>query len=130
MFLAMYTRQQLDEAEGNPGMLHVCVVDGTVWMSEEALEDIERFSGRRPPSDTLREVLEFLKMEAENLQGPTINGATRAMNWSGYCLMRGLRHAIETKALGREFVGEMPGPEVLHDSFVCEPFNKGGFALH
>lgn len=126
----MYTRQQLEEAEDNPGLLHVSVVEGKVWLSEDALENLELFTGRQPPSDNLRDVLEFLKVEAENLQGATFSGAAQEMNWSGYCLMRGLRHAIETKAHGRDIAGEMPDPYTLHDSFLCEPVNKGSFTLH
>jgi hypothetical protein len=126
----MYTREQLEESESNPGMHHVSVVDGVVWMSEDALEDIELFTGRLPASDNLRDVLEFLKVEAEKLQGPTFSSEAQEMNWSGYCLMRGLRHAVETKALGREMVGEMPDPYQLHESFIRGPFDKGAFKLH
>jgi len=126
----MYTRQQIEEAEDNPGMLHVSVVDGKVWMSEDVLEDIELLTGRRPDGDNLRVVQEFLKVESENLQGETISGSAQQMNWSGYCLMRALQHAIETKAHGRGIVGEMPDSRTLNGSFFCEHTNKGGFTLH
>lgn len=126
----MYTRQQLEEVEDNPGMLHVSVVGGSVWMSEDALEDIELFTGRRPPSDNLRDVLEFLELEAVNLQRATFSLEAKAMNWTGYCVIRGLLHAIETKAHGRDIVGEMPDPTTLQERFLCEPLSRGGFTLH
>ena len=128
--LCMYSQDEILDLEGNPGMLHVSVFEGRIWISELALEDIETFTGRRPGSENPRQVLEFLDVECAKLQGATFNQSAQQVNFMGYCLMKGLRHAIETKMFGRGLVGEMPDPNMLHDSFLCERPVPNGITVH
>lgn len=126
----MYTRQQLLEIDSNPGMLHVSVVNGSVWFSEDAIADLEALTGRKPPMHSLREVLVYLDLESAKLQCDTFNESAHAMNWAGFCLMRSLRHAIETKMFGSELAGEFPDAQSMHDAFVCGPQASTADALH
>lgn len=109
---------------------HVSVHEGSIWLSQEALDDLEFFTGRRVVSEHPRDVLEFLDREAAQLQGPTISDGAAEMNMTGYALIQGIRHAIISKMFGPEFAGDFPHPDELAMSFHSTPRSLAGLTLH
>lgn len=128
--VSMHTHQDWLDIEENPGLLHVSVHEGHIWLSDDALHDLEEYTGRRPASDNARDVLEFLDTESAKLRGATFSQGAQEMNFMGFCLMKGLRHAIEVKMFGKEHVEELPDMYTLQASFLAETPVPQGITLH
>lgn len=123
--LCMYTREHFANVERNPEFAHVCVIDGKVWMSQEVLDEIEDFTGRRPATECPRELTAFLHEQGRLLKGRTPSEELARRNFIGYCLLRGVEHALSLRMHGVEYAGAMPAMEVLYDAF-----HSDGIAPH
>jgi hypothetical protein len=118
-----------DEGDAMHVEHHVSIHEGRVWLSPMALDDIEFFTGQKLSTEHPREVLQFLDEEAAKLQGPTISEGASEMNYMGFCLMKGIRHAIEMKMFGPEHIGDLD-PMDLQLAFVANPRRSSAATLH
>ena len=114
----MNTPEDLRRIDNNPDLLHVNVVNGKLWLSDDARDDIERFTGRSPETDSPRQMIEFLQTECGLLQARDERLGEREAkdNFLAFCALKGIAHAIETKFLGAAHVGAFE-PEALISVF-------------
>lgn len=126
----MYTAQQIESIENNPDLLEVCLVAGKLWVSEDAREDIATYTGRCPPTEDVREMLQYLSAECEKLKYETISEGASQFNFHGYCVLKSIEHAIETKMHGSDVTGEFPDGYELNHSFMCDGLPQSRFVLH
>ena len=97
--------------DDNPDLANVSIVQGRLWLSDMALEDIESISGELPGSDDPRAVLEHIDRACAQLQsahGDDLDDPELEENFVGWGVLRGIAHAIETKLYGREVAGPWP----------------------
>ena len=126
----MYTAQQIESIENNPNLLEVCLVGGRLWISEDAREDIATYTGQCPDTEDVREMLKFLSEQCENLKHDTISERASEFNFAGFCTLKSIEHAIETKMHGADVTGEFPDNYDLNHSFMCDGLPKTRFVLH
>lgn len=105
--------------ENNPELLHVGIVGGRLWLSEDALDEIEMLTGQRIDSDEPRVVIEFLRRECRQLQArdERLGDADARRNFLAFCALKGIEHAVETRYLGTDHVGAFRPEGLVADFF-------------
>ena len=118
----MHTTDDAHRIDNNPDLLHVGIVDGKLWLSDDAQEDIRGFTGFLPDTDSPLRMLRFLQSECRRLQAQDdpLGPDEAQRNFLAFCALKGLEHAIETKYLGPAHVGAFK-PEGLIAAFFCPP---------
>ena len=72
----------------------------------------------------------FLDVEMARLQLESISDSGEQQNFLGFCLLRSLRHAIDTKLHGAQFAGEMPDGSFLEMAFFAAPMRSTATTTH
>ena len=115
--------------DANPDLLHVRVDDGRLWLSEDALEDIEVCAGDCPDTDSPILMLNFLRAACVRLQHVDVDGDEAEHAFMSFCVLKGLEHAIETHWQGADSVGEFR-PERLLMAFTTPSSPYASLMLH
>ena len=129
-YRVIYTAQKIKLIENNPDLLEVCLGGGRLWISEDARDDIATYTGQCPDTEDVREMLKFLSQQCEKLKYDTISERASQFNFHGYCVLKSIEHAIETKMHGSDVTGEFPDDSELNHSFVCDGLPQSRFVLH
>ncbi len=115
--------------ESNPDLQHVHIVEGRLWLSEDARHDIEVCAGHCPTTESPRLMLEFLRSACLRLQMVDMDTEEAEGAFMSFCVLKGLAHAIDTHWQGAEAVGVFR-PERLLMDFTTGATPLSSMTLH
>lgn len=115
--------------DANPDLLHVRIVDGRLWLSEDARQDIEICAGSCPHTENPRLMLEFLRAACLRLQLIDMDTEEAEGAFMSFCVLKGLEHAIDTHWQGVDVVGAFR-PETLLLAFTTHASPLASMTLH
>ncbi|MDN3919186.1 hypothetical protein [Roseateles violae] len=122
--------QELAEIQNNPDLLFVDIVEGRLWLSEDARCDIEGYAGDCPETESPLQMLEFLQSRCAAMQADYADDEGGASNdFMAFCVLKGIEHAIETLLYGQALIGQFR-PEGLIEAFKRGPDALPSYTLH
>lgn len=115
--------------DNNPDLLHVHIVAGRLWLSEDARQDIEVCAGHCPDTDSPIQMLAFLRAACLRLQLVDMDSELAEGAFMSFCVLKGIEHAIETHWHGAGSTGAFR-PEQLLMAFTSSLSPQASLTLH
>ncbi|MFK4706147.1 hypothetical protein ABIC83_002986 [Roseateles asaccharophilus] len=125
----MYTKADLKLFALNPYLPGVNFYQGSLWLAEEVMDDIESFCGALPTSDHPRDVLLFIQNQCKEMKKPTPSQEIAQVNLAGFCTLMTIKHAIEVRMFGPEAAGDFRD-DLLVTQFFCIESSATSMTLH